>query len=461
MMPRQTQYQSFGQNMADIFLSYSSQDRERITPLIQSLEQQGWSVWWDRRIPPGKTYDQVIEQALDEARCVVVVWSQTSVQSEWVKVEADEGMNRRILVPVMIEEARIPLAFRRIQAARLIGWQAPASHPELDLLFETIRTIVGEPATAKKDSEREQVRDDARLSAKFDEEVVTSDSPPPAPVFTPLVQPTSIHSIPPVQYSDPGGVREPRDDDSVSFEKVSPKRSHLLLPKFAGGAKHPLLAFGTVVILLGIVIVIALNKQSRGVYPSQTTSGIGDRPASPALSTFEFDVIALDENGRERERHKGQAKSFAEELGDGVKLEMVEIPGGEFTMGSPNNEADRSNDEGPQYRVTIQQFFMSKFEITQAQWRAVARLPKVGIEELKPDPSHFKGDDLPVESVSWYEVREFCRRLARVTGREYRLPSEAEWEYAARARTTTPFAFGPTITPEIVNYDGNYLKVTG
>src|SRR5262247_301666 len=108
--------------MTDIFLSYASADRERIRPLVSVLEQQGWSVWWDRKIPPGKTYDQVIEQALEGARCIVVVWSQTSVQSEWVKVEADEGMNRNALVPVLIEEAKIPLAFRRIQAARLIGW---------------------------------------------------------------------------------------------------------------------------------------------------------------------------------------------------------------------------------------------------------------------------------------------------------------------------------------------------
>ncbi len=99
---------------------------------------------------------------------------------------------------------------------------------------------------------------------------------------------------------------------------------------------------------------------------------------------------------------------------------------------------------------------MGKFEVTQAQWRAVAGLPKVN-RDLNANPSNFKGDDLPVEQVSWEEAVEFCARLTNKTGKTYRLPSEAEWEYACRAGTTTPFAFGETITPELVNYGGNYL----
>jgi formylglycine-generating enzyme required for sulfatase activity len=98
---------------------------------------------------------------------------------------------------------------------------------------------------------------------------------------------------------------------------------------------------------------------------------------------------------------------------------------------------------------------VGKVEVTQAQWRAVASLPKVS-RDWDPDPSKFKGDNLPVEQVSWEDAMEFCARLSQATGRTYRLPSEAEWEYACRAGTTTPFAFGETITPELVNYDGNY-----
>jgi eukaryotic-like serine/threonine-protein kinase len=137
-----------------------------------------------------------------------------------------------------------------------------------------------------------------------------------------------------------------------------------------------------------------------------------------------------------------------------VQLEMVKIPAGTFTMGSSPLEEKRYIDEGRQHQVSVPEFYMGKYEVTQAQWRAVASLPKVQID-LKPDPSKFKGDNLPMEQVSWDDVQEFCARLSKATGREYRLPSEAEWEYACRAGTTTPFAFGETITPEIVNYNGN------
>lgn len=124
-------------------------------------------------------------------------------------------------------------------------------------------------------------------------------------------------------------------------------------------------------------------------------------------------------------------------------------------MGSRADEARRENNEGPPHQVMTTGFYMGKFEVTQAQWRAVASLPKVG-RDLNPDPSKFRGDNLPVEDVSWEDAMEFCARLSQTTGRTYRLPSEAEWEYACRAGTRTAFAFGETVTPELVNYCGNY-----
>jgi formylglycine-generating enzyme required for sulfatase activity len=141
-------------------------------------------------------------------------------------------------------------------------------------------------------------------------------------------------------------------------------------------------------------------------------------------------------------------------------LEMVAIPGGTFLMGSPESEPERSDDESPQHTVTIQALFMGKFPVTQAQWQVVASLPKVNID-LEPDPSYFKAANRPVEQVTWYQAVEFCTRLSKATGREYRLPSEAEWEYVCRARTITPFHFGETISPELANYDGNDTYASG
>jgi formylglycine-generating enzyme required for sulfatase activity len=133
---------------------------------------------------------------------------------------------------------------------------------------------------------------------------------------------------------------------------------------------------------------------------------------------------------------------------------MVAISGGTFLMGSPENEPDRSNRESPQHEVTVAPFFMGAYPITQRQWRVVADFPQVE-RELDPAPSRFKRLNRPVERVSWYDAVEFCARLSDFTGHQYRLPSEAEWEYACRGGTTTPFHFGETISSELANYNAN------
>ncbi|NJO63996.1 MAG: formylglycine-generating enzyme family protein [Richelia sp. RM2_1_2] len=155
------------------------------------------------------------------------------------------------------------------------------------------------------------------------------------------------------------------------------------------------------------------------------------------------------------ERYRRTGLHFVESLGSGVELEMVLIKGGTFTMGAPEDEEGSSDDERPQHQVTVPTFFMGKYQVTQAQWKAAANLPQVE-RELQPEPSNFKGDNRPVEQVSWYDAVEFCARLSNHTGRKYSLPSEAEWEYACRAGTTTPFHFGETITSELANYNANY-----
>jgi formylglycine-generating enzyme required for sulfatase activity len=149
-----------------------------------------------------------------------------------------------------------------------------------------------------------------------------------------------------------------------------------------------------------------------------------------------------------------------EGLGDALPLQMLLIPGSSFTMGSPEDEPEHNDREAPQHDVTVAQFFMGRYPITQAQWRVVAAMPQVN-RELEPEPSNFRGDNRPVEQVSWYDAVEFCDRLKKHTGRSYRLPTEAEWEYACRAGTTTPFHFGKTFTTDVANYDGNYTYADG
>ncbi len=155
-------------------------------------------------------------------------------------------------------------------------------------------------------------------------------------------------------------------------------------------------------------------------------------------------------------RVKKEAKrvqGFVEDL-NGVPLDMILIPSGRFLMGSPSDEDGNDEYESPQHRVTVPMFFMGRYPITQAQWKAVVAMPEVG-KELNSNPSYDEGDKRPVENVSWHDAIEFCARLSVHTKRNYRLPSEAEWEYACRPGTTTPFHFGETISTDLANYNGS------
>ncbi len=206
------------------------------------------------------------------------------------------------------------------------------------------------------------------------------------------------------------------------------------------------------------------------------STNLTPKPAAPInLVTFGYDVLTADERGKVLDRRSESSRYYIEQLTGGQTLELVEIPAGAFLMGSDQTELEgikksyirgidreikesllrRVNSETPQHMVKVAAFYMSKHEITQSQWRAIAGLPKVN-RELMSDPSQFKGGNRPVEKVSWEDAVEYCERLTRATGRKYRLPTEAEWEYAARAGTSSHFHFGEGILTEWVNYNGKF-----
>ena len=133
--------------MSDIFISYAKEDRDWVISLADVLRQQGWTVWWDRSIPFGQSFQEVIESELSEAKCAIVVWSRHSVDSGWVSAEADEARNRNILVPVLIDDASPPLVFRQLQTANLKGWTGDTTAPVLKKLITDLTVLLGEPAT--------------------------------------------------------------------------------------------------------------------------------------------------------------------------------------------------------------------------------------------------------------------------------------------------------------------------
>jgi formylglycine-generating enzyme required for sulfatase activity len=176
------------------------------------------------------------------------------------------------------------------------------------------------------------------------------------------------------------------------------------------------------------------------------------------LQPFSFETAKLT-NGKNLwggtevvvKKSQGKASRFFQNLGSGISLQMVSIPGGTFLMGAPAPEEGSSDSQRPQHRVSIAPFYLGKYPVTQAQYEVVMGLK----------PAYFQGGDRPVETVSWHDAVEFCQKLSQRTHQSYRLPSEAEWEYACRAGTTTPFYFGETIDPAVVNYQGAETTIVG
>src|SRR5215471_17433283 len=253
--------------------------------------------------------------------------------------------------------------------------------------------------------------------------------------------------------------------------KRSPKTHHRLRPsvRLLIGAIAELAAFALAFALAasGALDASEAAAQSKRK-PARSSAAPGEPgPGGLPLRTFQFETVTLNSSGAITDRKKAHARYYVEHINGGA-LEMVEIPAGSYQMGISKSEFANVRKEGqrlklsddvsrwemPQHTVAVPSFYMSKYEVTQAQWRAVATLPRM--RRLNPDPSEFKGDNLPVERVSWDDAVEFCARLSKATGRNYRLPTEAEWEYGCRAGTTTPFPFGETITPELVNYNGDH-----
>ena len=203
--------------------------------------------------------------------------------------------------------------------------------------------------------------------------------------------------------------------------------------------------------------------------PEPVRQSEGNRSSTPkpspetGLKVFNFEIVGVNAKGEQIKKESKQSQYFSQDLGNDITLEMVAIPGVPFTMGTEDEEIERLvkkfdwqyfSREKPQHQVTLPSFYMGKYPITQAQWQAIAATAKIDID-LETNPSNFTGNELPVERVTWYQATEFCKRLSRETKQEYRLPSEAEWEYACRAGTTTPFYFGETITGKLANYDAS------
>lgn len=259
--------------MSDIFISYQRRDKYWAETLSKALEAQGWSTWWDRQLVAGQRFDDVIDEQIKRAKCVVVLWSSNSVKSHWVKEEAKEGADLGKLVSVFIEEIRLPFGYRHIHTLSLVGWNHSINDSLLNHFFKDVEHVVGTHKTFLSESD----------------------------------------------------------------------------------------------------------------LPSTYTDRLG--------------------------------------------IEFMLIKPGAFMMGSK----DGNEDEKPNHHVNItQSFYVGKYPVTQAQWKAVT--------DFNPSIARRK-DNHPVEAVSWNDVQTFLEMI-NMREEKYRLPTEAEWEYACRAGTEDKFFWG-------------------
>jgi formylglycine-generating enzyme required for sulfatase activity len=410
---------------SQLFISYSHKDREwvdRLRTMIKPLEQRyGLERWDDSRIQAGMVWREEIEKALASAQVALLLVSADFLASEFVTWEElpelfhaakQEGL-RILWVPLRPCLWRDIPEIEQYQAAippgRTLGRMTEVEQEEAFVqIAEEIKKVFREEAERqardRKEEEERLAREKEALERRADQERMASEE------AERRSQKAELQAREEKERQQQGQERLAREQHEAVYVAPAKEAPVDQLPETT--LPEPLL-------------------------PINTTQG----------------VLMRDGNSWRVEKRPLEVAGFREELTEGVALTMVKIPAGTFLKGSPPDEPERSDDEGPQHKVSLGPFFLVQSPITQAQWLAVASWEKVE-RDLLPDPSKFKGTNRPVEQLSWWDAVEFCRRLSQRTGKCYGLPSEAQWEYTCRAGSITPFHFGATLTPELANYKG-------
>ncbi len=409
--------------MTDVFVSYKSEERERVAPLVRCLEGQGWSVFWDRKIPPGQTWNSWIRKHLDEAKCVVVVWTEASVGSDWVHEEAGQGKSRGVLIPVKLDVVEPPLGFGLIQAADLTAWQGRPDEAEFATLLQFMAELIG-PSVPPTEGD-----------GKVEALAAAKDEPEVGP--------------------DDGSKIEPRNAPEV--EPKTPAVSHGFQNDTQPRSSNRKRVFGAlgIVALVGVLVTLMpqLRKKQADVLnvESQETAEPAAKGPMVAAEPADFTVF----------------RDALKEGGEGP--EMILLPQGTFLMGSPVDEVGRKDDER-QHEVSVGSFAIGVDEVTFEQFAEFVRStnhrtdadPANGCGHLGEEESNWPNEntwrapgfdqqpDHPVVCVSWRDAAAYAAWLSQETGFDYRLLTEAEWEYAARASTTSVNHWGDDLAQACV-----------
>ena len=374
--------------MSDIFISYASEDRPRAQTIALALEAEGWSVWWDRDIPAGKRFTQVIQEEIGKARCVVALWSAISVTKDWVIEEASEGKQRKILVPVLVERVELPWGFRLVQAADLSDWGGEPAHAMFRKLCEDISDLLGpapKPPAEKTPLEAEK---------------------PHSPIQT-----SAAPSRRRRNWALGGGLLAALACAWLLTYRLFP--GHVIQPPTAG-TQPPVSATSQP------------NPKEQEDRHNQIVQAVdpGERKKPKSGLTK-----LLDEKSPVQKQRDDAESKLRTDPKSGTRVNPIDgltyvyIPPGTFTIGcSPGDNECLDNEKSPHAVQIANGFLLGQTEVTQAAWKKVTA--------NNPNPSKFKGDKLPVEGIDWTQAGDYCKAIGG------RLPTEEEWEFAARAGAT-------------------------
>jgi hypothetical protein len=224
--------------MSDIFISYASEERDRVLPLVKALEKTGWSVFWDRSIPAGRTWRRIIGSEIQVCRSVVVVWTEKSITSEWVHEEAEVGKRRRILIPVLLDNVEPPFGFGTIQAANLAAWHEDDSSPIFTRLVEDIAAVLGPAPRALKEAEdRRRLEAEAQRRAEEAKRQRNEQEADRAPL------------------RDENEKSIPSEVEAKQESPAAPQQDVSVRERFIRSGRRQLYAGAAVVIVIGMVIM--------------------------------------------------------------------------------------------------------------------------------------------------------------------------------------------------------------
>lgn len=446
--------------MADVFLSYKRDERSAVETIASHLRDLGLTVWFDASMSAGETFNAEIDREARAAKVVLVCWSPAARQSEWVNAEAMIGFEQKKLAACYVagpDGFSAPTPFNASHTEDLRVWLAAPS--STDPVWKSVLRRIGK-LCGRTDIESWATLDARSTATDLRAWIQANNASPMLMMVDELLRVREraddhrekVERETRERYAREASEREARHqaerqardaaarawDRDVKIDPTGPVETTRIRARFEGIA---------IAIAAAVAFVVFMIWATQQTLTEQTRR-----------SAEETSVPTLETSNTSRSWRVGQ--EFDDCGGANWCPRMVVVPAGRFLMGSPHTEAERNDDEGPQHEVAIGQFAVGKYEVTISEWSACVNRGGCPTDQLTRQLLQENGDH-PAHGLSWNDTQNFVRWLSHETGQNYRLLTEAEWEYAARAGTTTPYPTGTSINTSLARYDSPDVAVVG